>query len=385
MFQRIQIRNCPAWLAAALLAACGGGGNHGGVVNSLPGETPVAVKGAPAAFGIFDPSLTDDGGTLWMSYSTVNVSPNDPVLTHVSTRIASSTDAGQTWADAGVAPNTNQDELIVPGFPTPSYWTTWQHEVSRLVYDPFDADPNRRWKLLWHRYRTANVSGKAVRLFQHGWMAYSTSTNATGSWSAERKLFVGSGYDGVNDVVIGPPEQNLASRFAGLSNCTAFTEPGLLATAAGVYISLHCAGPGNKIVLLRCTGDFSAGNCTYRGDLLAAGEAQPFAPSGESYTGFSATDLVSAGGKNYLIVSPTAGDDYRGCLVFEIDSLDSATLVRSGGNPVPIRQLGGTASFGFHGACGYASAATASGIIYGKASSQVSPPFRLFNTGLPIP
>jgi len=370
------------WMVAIAIGGCGSGENKS---DSVTGEARLVVSGAPAVFGVFDASLTEDGSTLWMSYSAVNGSPNDPVLLHVSTRIASSVDGGQTWTDAGIALNTNQDDLIVPGAPAPSFWVAWEHEVSRLVYDPFDSDANRRWKIMWHRYRTADVSGTAVRLFQHGWMSYATAPGPTGPWTTERKLFVGSSYDSANDAVIGPPEHNLATEFAGLSGCNAFTEPGLLATASGTYISLHCAGASGKIVMLRCTGDFGAGNCTYRGDLLAANEAQSFALTGETYTGFSASEIISAAGKNYLIVSPTSGDDYRGCLVFEVDNLDAGTLVRSAGQPVWVKRVGGSSSIGFHGACAFTAGASVAGIVYGKAASTANPPFQMFRTGYSIP
>lgn len=381
-------------LAVLLLGGCGNGrsGGGGGGIGPLGAESPVTVAGVSPTLGIFDPSLTEvSSNSLWMSYSTVNVSSNDPILPNVSTRIASSINRGRTWTDVGSAPNFAQD---VPVFDNTGlillYWTTWQFEVSRLVYDGFDSDPNRRWKLLWHRYLQSAADGVAARLFQHGWIGYSTAPNATGPWSSERKLFVGSLYDSAaNDSVIGPPEYNLATVFPDLSSCAVFTEPGMLATASGVYISLHCAsasaGASGKVVLLRCTGTFAPNNCTYRGDLLTAGEAQQFAPTGQTYTGFSATDLVAVGNRNFLIVTPTSSDEYRGCLVFEIASLDNATLIRSSGNPVLLKRIGGSAATGFHGACGYTPGATVTGIIYGKFAPTANPLFRLFDTDVQIP
>jgi hypothetical protein len=224
------------------------------------------------------------------------------------------------------------------------------------------------------------LSGAATRLFQHGWIGYSTAASATGPWSTEQKLFVGSLYDAVNDATLGAPEYSLATLFPGMSNCAAFSEPGLLATASGVYVSLKCFGTGGKVVLLRCVGDFTPGNCTYRGDLLADNEAKLFA-----HDGFSATDLVSAGGKNYLFVTPTKSpnDQYRGCLVFEVSSLDNAMLVRdTRSKPVVAKRIGGDSSF--HGACGYTPVASASGIVYSRFSTT-APQFRLYASGVNLP
>jgi hypothetical protein len=375
-------------LALFWLSACGGGGGSSG----SGGDPRVTVAGTTATYGIFDPSLTESSGTLWMSYSTVNASVNDPVLLTVNTRLASSTDAGQSWTDAGVVPNVTQEFLVSPGPPLPDYWAAWRYEVSRLVYDPHDTDGNRRWKLVWHRYLAAHLPGEAEarRLFEHGWIGYATAATPNGPWT-ERKLFVGSAYDTANNATIGVPEYNLATLFPGLSGCEVFTEPGLLGSAAAtpsannIYVSLHCAGTTNKIVLLRCTGNFAPNNCTYLGDLLDASEANQFAPVGESYSGFSASELVAAGGRNFLIVSPVSGEYYRGCLVFEIQDLDSAALVRSAGDPVLVRRIGGSAASGFHGACGYTPGATATGLLYGQVNATATQPFQLFESDVHLP
>ena len=376
-------------IMALLISACGNGrsGGGGSGIGPLGSETPVTVSGVTPARGIFDPSLTENGGTLWMSYSVVNVSSNDPALPNINTRIASSTNGGRTWIDSGVAPNLAQDVVIVPGFPALDYWASWQFEVSRLVYDPHDIVA-RRWKLLWHRYLAANQTGTVERRFQHSWIGYTTADSVAGLGGSERKLFVGSLYDAVTN---GAAEYNLATLYpAQLGGCQAFTEPGMLVTAAlpsgsNVYISLKCAGSSGKVVLLKCTGDFTAGNCTYRGDLLLDSEAQQFASTGQSYDGFSATELVAASGRNFLIVTPTTNDEYRGCLVFEISNLDSATLVGRPGNPTLLKRIGASTSAGFHGACGYTPGATVTGIIYGKYSATATPPFRLFDTDVQLP
>jgi hypothetical protein len=376
--------------AAVLLAACSSGGGATSGSASGSGATAIEVAGAPAANGVFDASLTEDGaGALWMSYSAVNVSPNDPLLPQVGTRLARSADQGRHWTDAGVAPNSPLD-VRVPDGQGGNTWATWQYEVSRLLYDPYATDANQRWKLLWHRYLQADLGGSAQRLFQHGWIGLATAPSASGPWSGERKLFAGAAYDPVNDATLGIPEYNLAALYAGagqLGACLAFTEPGMLATASGIYISLKCAtgAATGKVILLRCGNAFAAGSCVYRGDLLADGEAQAFAPSGESYDGFSASELVAAGGANYLFVTPTQspGDQYRGCLVFAVQNLEAATLVRDAGNrPLAVKRIGGASSF--HGACGYAAGASASGIIYGEYRTG-APSFRLYGSGVTLP
>jgi len=81
-------------LATCLLVSCSGGGSSSGT------DTPsiIDMNINKATNGIFDPAPVNDGsGTLWMSFSIVDSSSNDPVLPHISTRIARSTDDGLTW------------------------------------------------------------------------------------------------------------------------------------------------------------------------------------------------------------------------------------------------------------------------------------------------
>ena len=364
-----------------------------------PVSIPVFVAGAPATNGVFDAALTQDGsGGLWMSYSVVNVSPNDPQLPRVDTRIASSSNAGGNWIDTGVAPYTPPAEFQVT-YQNGLRWAAWQYEVSRLVYDQHATDPNLRWKRFWHRYLRAKLSGNCADLvapdclFQNGWIGVATAPAPTGPWSPERKLLVGTTYNVGNNATIGSPEYTPATLAPGgqLAGCPIFTEPGALATASGVYISLKCATGSNtgKVVLLRCGNDLAAASCVYLGDLLPDTAAPQFTVSGQTYDGFSATELVTVGSTNYLIVTPTIADAYRGCLVFQIANLNTAALERVGGvptgMPVLIKSIFGTPG-SFNGACGYSSAASASGIIYGQIQVQGSAlQFGLYASGVTLP
>jgi hypothetical protein len=205
----------------------------------------------------------------------------------------------------------------------------------------------------------------------------------------ERKLFVGAGYDTSDNTILGVPEYDLAALYPAvneLSTCAAFTEPGAIATNSGVYISLKCATGGvGKVVLLKCDNELTASSCTYIGDFTDDSEAAQFSGAGQNFDGFSATELVVASGKTYLIVTPTEspGDLYRGCLVFEVADLATATLVRNVGDPVLVKRVEGT-SGSFNGACGYAEGLSASGIIYSELNNT-APQFRLFASHSELP
>lgn len=362
------------------LASCGGG-SGGSNPPATPSAVELTVAGTPGTGGIFDPAPMSDGTTsLWMSYSMVRPSPNLASMDQVRTRIASSPDQGRTWTDLGIDPNgLSYDDFQVPNGSGGAMWATWRYEVSRLLYDPDDI-PSRRWKLFWHRV-LAIGSGP---IFPDSWIGFSTAPAIAGPWSVERKLFTGSDYNSADmDAFIGAPEFPLAALHpTQLGGCVAFTEPGVLARGDGIYVSLQCATAGN-IVLLRCDRAFSS--CTYLGDLLAGTEAAQFSLPGQSLNGFSAPELVDVGGTTYLIVTgyEPPPDTYRGCMVFRVADLATASLERSGGVPVLVKRVAGK-SGSFNGACGYHAAASGSGIIYSELSGA-SPQFHLFASEIRLP
>ncbi|MGD8571927.1 MAG: hypothetical protein PVH98_05660 [Gammaproteobacteria bacterium] len=373
-------------LSCSLVSACGGSDSGDGS-NTDPVSEEITVSGINPANGMFDPAPTVDGSyNLWMSFSIVEPSSVDPVLSHVNTRIASSTDGGLTWQDAVVAPNTTSD-FQVPDGSGGTYNATWHYEVSRLFYDPYASDPNERWKILWHRFLGVDINGVYTPLFEHSWIGLSTAPAPGGPWSSERKLFVGTLYDTANDTTIGPPEFDLPALFPDnleLGLCAAFTEPGVLVKSDGVYISMLCgAGPAGKTVLLQCSHDLSS--CDYLGDFLLNSEAAQFEYPDQDFEGFSASELFTINSTDYLMVTPNnpTTDVYRGCLVFQIQDLASAQLVRQNGNPVLIKRIDGELDT-FRGACGYHEALTESGILLSQHTSAV-PQFHIMATKIQIP
>lgn len=334
-----------------------------------PGVTypfQMAVSGIDQQDGVFDAAPAEDGtGRIWMSYSNVTASSLGYSLPLINTRVASTDDGGATWTDAGLV-NTSELVMLPDG-----HSAVWEHEVSRLIYDPSDTDPNRHWKILWHRYLnycldvnpTAACSNSA-RLFQHGWIGLKTAPAATGPWSpspVETKLFVGSGYDHSNDLSTGSPVYQLDQLATGHNACLAFTEPGVLAASDGLYISLKCATSGSgKIVQLKCDHDFFP--CSYLGDLISDTEASNYG----AYDGFSASELVQSGGQTYLIATPTAADVYQGCLVFTIENLTTTPSLKRTDGVADVKLTVSGSSGSFNGACGYTAGLTQSGILYSE-------------------
>ena len=361
-------------LVFIILAGCGGSESTpvSDAAIAPPVVTPNLIEvliSGPIDQGNFDPAPTvDESGALWMSYSHVSIDVSGIKL--IETRLANSGDGGSNWQDVL---NINTPVLSIIG----SSQTTTTHEVSRLVYNPFasavGADP---WILLWHRYLSLLDGSDTLRLFEHGWIGMKSGATAS-SLGSQRKLFTGSVYNTVNNAdSLGAPDYTLNTIDSALSECLTFSEPGVLPKSSGVYVALLCAtaSPPGKIVLLRC--DHFMNNCSYLGDLLNGSEAKLL---DSSYDNFSAAELVSVNGNDFLIVTPSASTIYRGCIVYKITDIDLATIERLSGEAKPTAIF--EASGDFNGACGYVSGLTGSGVIMSKAFFNSSPAFRLFTTG----
>lgn len=333
----------------------------------------LTVDGDAPDLGIFDPSLEyDEAGVGWMSYSAVT-SPTSP--DRVSTHLARSDDKGATWKFvAEINPAVN-DTIAINGISTAG---VWQQEVSTLVHDPGDPDPQRRWKLYWHEYfATANDRKFAT----HGWIAARFAPQPQGPWSQRLRLFGGP----QANMADYPVAMNLSALHPSLNNGLAYSEPGSLVVQGDLYISLLCAQglpATNKNVLIRSrnhgqTWEFVA-TLADPADATALGEIS-----------FSASDLVHQGDKFYLLLTPLRERGqpeplYSGCYFFEFTDLTSGKLKRDAqGRLIPALYIEGDPNR-FRGACGYDQQNTGGGILLSELHLEATDRFQIFKTNQQI-
>jgi hypothetical protein len=358
------------------LSACGG-------KNHAPAD-PVAEKltfSGIGDLGIFDPSITLDSssGRLWMSYSSINTSPNysSSVYWAVSTRLAYSDDDGASWQDSGVvvSPTIERTDFgpdNTASVPIPSDSNgIWQSEMSSLVYDSHPSTPaSERWKLIWVQYLHA---GSTSYFADYSWIAMKMASTPTDLASAPTvKLFGGAGLK-ANNTNIGPPvyspvasapviqlntgiTNTIGPNVSELNLCI-FAEPGLHATANDLYMIIYCADAVTNpvteyIVSFRCNSPCTmtnAANWTYLGRTLSPTDAQ--AATGDHH--YQAPAIVEKSGKTYLIVTTvdtSSGSRYNGCRVYEFTDINNNQLRRSGGQLVEVARVTGEANT-HHGAC----------------------------------
>ncbi len=367
-----------------ILISCDWGGGSGGGANA-PARQQIRFDGI-GEIGIFDASLELDpsSGTVWMSYSEVLPSPAYPESNPevVQTRVASSEDGGRTWTDSGII-NPAQDVSL--GAPFPAEDGTWHYEVSSLVYDS-GAALSERWKLVAHHY----LVFESARLFEHGWIEIRSASNVAGLAGATPvKLFVGAGYDSINDTAnvtptfspLGGAPVLALNTFAETSSCLVATEPALFATADALYASLMCRETGpdyNAIILLKCDSpcDFgSASSWNLVGTLLDNADAA--ALGGDK---LSAPELIAVGTEVYIGVSPVTDNPvvnaYNGCRFLRFTDIDSAAV-----DVGSVRTVNGTVN-SFNGACTYDEAASVgAGVILAEVDDILGEKeFRLYRT-----
>jgi hypothetical protein len=344
------------------------------VTSATAALAEIAMAGAPD-HGIFDPSVAGDGtGALYMSLSGVaSATPGGTFAkAGVRTYLAVSADLGSSWKLAGAV---NPDIGVTLGqAPTNG---RWQNEVSALVYDAL-APKETRWKLIWHQY--LNIDG--TRKFEHGWIAYKQASTPGGLAAAKpMKLFTGAAYDAVNDnpagwtrsPIAGAAVNKMQQLAPALGTCIAASEPGFLSKADALYMSLVCfksgsAGITNDVFLLKCARPCNAaapGAWKYTGTALTTADAQTL-----GLGKFSASDLFSNNGQDFITVSPEGNTPvpgaYQGCNVFRFATIASGKVARdAGGRPIPAASVN-IAPGSFNGACSYQPAGANKGLLAGR-------------------
>jgi hypothetical protein len=259
----------------------------------------------------------------------------------VSTHLTYSDDDGTTRCDAGVVnraapvpPEEQPARLAMPN-------GHWSHEVSALAHDP-GAPAEARWRLIWHRYLHIEDGDPATddRRFQHGWIAQRTAATAEGLRTApEVKLFGSLAYhadpeiEAYNDAQPGGTPEWRFDRDPDLGRCLAFSEPGLIASSGQLYVAMFCfrSPDEQEVVLVRLS--HATERWSYVGTLLTSGDA---AAVNAALVGFNGADLVSIGGTHRLLVSPTNGAAYLGCIEYEVDLETGAPRDADGNGPDPL-------------------------------------------------
>jgi hypothetical protein len=329
------------------LAACGGGAattNLPPVVNPPPGPVQfhcskdsscpeVMVAGDPFAEvnmvpdpfrGYGDPSLEYDAatGTLWMTYSWLNIqisNPGPPAVFDlgVRTHLARSDDGGNTFTFVRTV-----NEMEMEAHPDSGVmgWST--HEVPTIVMEPTGT-----WQLLWFKYFNpfGTVTGVDER---QEFLYWRTTANTPEQLGDNSEVWA--------TALATSPSWGAPIDFndmPDLADCVAQTEPGLFVFNNETYLATSCLiadASGRRpdlerLVLLK----ESVNGYSFVGNLL---DAQDSADLGVDV--IQQADIsVARDGSIILIVTPirlNADPSHQGCMVFDFADFASAELRRDG-------------------------------------------------------
>lgn len=281
--------------------------------------------------GYGDPSLEldPDTGTLWMSYSWLNVVTSDPgpppvVDFGVRTHLARSDDNGQTFAYVR-----DINQVLAETHPDTGVEGWAIHEVSTLV-----REASGQWQVMWFHYLDPFGDSASRHAFR-----YDRSTAMTpGQLGDSAEAWIrGSGTSASFGV------QHDLSLMPELADCTAFTEPGLYADATGTYLATSCIvidGQGvrqtaqERLVLLREEGD----GYSFVSVLLDAMDATDLGADRME----QADIALARDGTPILMVTPivdNADPMHQGCVVFEFENFASGSILRDGGGTAVSRTI----------------------------------------------
>ncbi|MBN8541240.1 MAG: exo-alpha-sialidase [Deltaproteobacteria bacterium] len=337
------------------------------------GTLPLEVKSLSfpgvGSGGIFDPSVTRDPSTgkLWMSYSTVDNSvlwpTQNPISVHI--RLASSSDNGETWVDAGAV---NQFKDVDLSFlPPPLNAGTWVHETSSLIFDPAAA-ANQKWKLIWQTVLKIN----GTLYFEHSWLSYKSGSSPQELLNAATtKLMTSYLYDVNNSNPASPtlpPLTTIASiradtEISSTLNKCIIAEPSFYATAGFLYLALQCekfnsvsdiTDRDRWVVLLKCASPCNVTNAAswiFVNKIFSKSDSAAVDPK---FNGFAAPAIAETATGVYLLVTPTedAQANYRGCRVYKFSDLSTGQIETENGSPKLFASTGPTSTT-FNGACAY--------------------------------
>lgn len=336
---------------------------------------PLTISGDNSPSGIFDPSVIRGtaAGELWMAYSSVNYYNNASaqLVQDVGIRIARSTDSGASFTYQTTIATPSDVTLASCGLA--NCQGRWVYETSFLIDDSTDPNPARRYKLFAHKYflKPGNVP---ATLYHLGSIVMWTAPSPSGTWSSETSLL---GWNLTPAELA--PLRVVNGLHADLTPCLVVSEGSASVRGGSIDFAFACpytSGSGNlqKIVMVRSADH--ANTFQYVSTLLTAADA---APIGANY--FTAPALLAtAGTAPVLLVTPTYGSVYTGCIAIPIADDVNGTLFRVSGLPVGILYTPPqTTGAAISGACTYDINLGTRGILQSNTIAGAAP-FAIFAT-----
>lgn len=298
----------------------------------------VSGEGVVSLNGIFDPAIwfpVEYGPRGWMTYSSCS-GLMGAAAQFISCAVAETGDYGKTWQwRALVFASQNATVAGTGDFDPPPGQTHidafWHYEVSTMIYDPNDADANKRYKMLSFRiFWTESQRNRP----QFSWLVMKTAPTPRGTWSAE-VAYLGTA---AAEATTGRSFTHVLDDIdPALEGFNTFSEPCWLVVEGWLYLGFEpLSSAGSDGIHLIRSND-SGASWEYVGHLLPNADAVNM-----GFLSFSGGAMYSAAGRHFLMavpgLTPTEADPetlqsevvlHNGCMVFEIEDIAAAKLVRN--------------------------------------------------------
>ena len=318
------------------------------------GDPHATLGGNPAPFrGYGDPSLEldPDTGTLWLSYSWLDLLISDPGPPPVAdfgvrTHLARSDDGGATLT---FVRQVNDFAAIQHPDTSEDGWS--QHEVSTLVREGPGA-----WQLLWLTYFDPFGTQERFDYYYQRSLASSPANLGDSSTAWAQGYGTSPSWGVAHDLSVEIPE---------LSDCLTPTEPALIRHDGETYLATNCVvidetgrrDDLERLVLLKQ----EVNGYSYVGELLDYDDAVDLGG-----TRLEQTDLaIAQNGAILLITTPIqdSSPNHLGCVVLEVTDLATAQVRRdASGDAVVLASITGEDPLLGPGLCTY-DAASSTGVM----------------------
>lgn len=295
----------------------------------------------------YDPSVEyGDDNVGWLVYSSAEkIAPG-----MVETNLAKTNDGGKTWIKINridVARDIVLQEKKIFFRGTNAIDARIRHETPTLLYDPYDPNPQRRWKLFWiagYLKLPANIGDyNKNTLWRYTQVLYKYASSPEKLAEAEEIRLFGS--RGLNACLseICRVRYNLNGFHPDLADSTFYMEPGALAKDGVIYLSLMAASIRELQKTILIASDDHGETWQYVGTLtdkntLERDVDKNYTPNQPLLT---SSALAEENGRQFLLVSPRSKGvpgRYNGVYIFEFEDITQGKLKRNRENKLIVHK-----------------------------------------------
>lgn len=287
----------------------------------------------------YDPSVEyGDDNIGWLVYS----SAEEIKAGLVETYLAKTNDNGKTWIKVNRIDEARdvvlQEKSGLFSKALKETQARLRHETPTLLYDPYDPDPEKRWKMFWiagYLKLPSELGGyNKNTIWQYAQVFYKHSSSPDKLADAKEIRLFGSKW--LNNCLseICRVKSNLNQLHPDLADTTFYMEPGSLVKDGVIYLTFTAASVKRLQRTILISSKDHGETWRYAGELTNKDTLEKDVD--KNYTPeqllLTSSALAEEGGKQFLLVSPRnrgGQGKYNGVYIFEFDDITRGKLKRN--------------------------------------------------------